>query len=105
MAIEWHDIAVPAGWERQTGHPAIVDPRECKDDDASICLSEDMFSFVRGKLCLDVGWSPDGNLAGEYVCRIVEGDDWDRPLEMYCTRDPQNVQWFVKYATAKYPRA
>lgn len=95
-------VQVPTGWQLRLGTPVVVDPKLVAEDDRLPGLTEDMFSFERGRLIMDVGWMPDENPRGEYVCRVVKDEDWERPLEMYCTRDPLNVIWFVTFAAQRY---
>ena len=101
-ALQWMTVQVPGGWALRTGTPVVVDPRLAIIGDQVDGLTEDMFSFERGRLVMDVGWMPGTDPRGEYICRVVKDDDWEHPLEMYCTRDPLNVIWFVTFAAQRY---
>jgi hypothetical protein len=100
--LQWQTVAIPDGWELRSGAPVVIDPQLALDAERVVGLTEDMFSFKRGRLVMDVGWMPDESPKGEYVCRVVKDDDWERPLEMYCTREPLNVVWFVTFAAQRY---
>lgn len=105
QAVKWRPVSLPEGWDLEWGHPEhleLADPAEFEDEDEYLYLSEDLLSFKRGELLLDVGWVPHGSPSGAYHVVVVEHCDWDHPLDSYYSTDPKNVIWFIELVAKKY---
>ena len=100
MIVEWVDVTAPAGWLVWPGSMLPkIDPDELEGDFIDF-LTEDMAQLVSpdGYFTVDVGWLPEGNPSGAYICVIVRDQKWDRPLVKIRTRSYEDVLKWVQKA-------
>ena len=77
---------IPNTWLIIGGLPA-VDPTEAVEDDRDL-FTEDLFQATEpsGRFLLDVGWLPEADLSGTFVCQLVRDGEWDPPVLVYRTK-------------------
>ena len=61
-------------------------------------LSEDLIQLRSGRFIIDVGWYPEANPRGIFVCKIVKDEDWQLPMYEFSTNDLEGVRGFVSAA-------
>jgi hypothetical protein len=66
-------------------------------------LDEDLLQIVDSsrQYTLDVGWYPAGSRDGRFICRVVYGDRWDRPVEKMETKSSEGTRQWLKQALEK----
>ena len=58
---------------------------------------------IDGCIMIDVGWYPDHDLEnGLYRGLVVRGDVWDNPLEVFTSRNTENMHWWVNLMMDRY---
>lgn len=83
--------------------PNLPDP----DFDDPECLEEDLFQVAVGDVIVDIGWYPEMDPNGTFVCRAVaDQHSFDRPIQTFETRDPGVAlawlrTWRLAYAAGK----
>lgn len=94
------DLHIPSGW-RVVGALPEISGDEISERDLDL-LEEDLVQITDpdGAFTLDVGWYPASQANGEFVCRMVESNDWDMPLEEYSTRRLVDVAEWIHIAVS-----
>ena len=74
-----------------------LDPQTANDEQLEL-LDEDMLQMIdpTGTYALDVGWYPAATRSGQFICRVVRSDDWERPLDQLETPNIKVVWKWLK---------
>lgn len=57
-------------------------------------IKEDLAQVVYGNYLVDVGWSPDCNVNGHFVLRIIKDYDWQTPI---CIKETRSFSRLKQY--------
>lgn len=83
--------------ENWTVHGALphIDPASPDVDFED--FDEDLIQYCdrRSGSCLDVSWMPAYSPNGEFVCRLVEDNEWRFPVETFETRSLAEVETWL----------
>jgi hypothetical protein len=95
-------IEVPAGW-RIIGELLNIDPDSLSDEQL-VVLTEDILQIQTpdSSFVMDVGWYPDSDRQGRYLCRGVIDNKWDSPTECFETRDIREVLFWLQRCFNKF---
>jgi hypothetical protein len=72
------------------------------EGDFTHLLTGDMVQLTSpgGDYVIDVGWLPDSNPGGAYVCVIIKDNDWQVPLTRMMSRSYEDViKWIAGAVT------
>jgi len=86
------------GWVIRGGLPEISASGP-GDVDADL-LDEDLLQALdqTGRLTLDAGWVPAGDVTGHFLCQAIFEDNWDEPIDELETQDHSEViRWFENW--------
>lgn len=110
MSHELVPLRIPSGWAVVFNIFVEFDEGEpCAGNDAAVYLSEDILSIEPivfsggrwvndpGGWLLDLGWSPPGDIDGEYVLTVLPGG-WDDPTAVFRSRSWRAVQRAIDQA-------
>ncbi len=102
---EERKVAVPEGWEVRGSLPDF-DPSRA-DDEQLVTLTEDLLLLrpPGGAFCIDVGWLPEASRSGAFVCRVVEGDAWNAPIDEVRLRSCAEVDLWIADAVGRVHEA
>jgi hypothetical protein len=81
---------LPAEW-KVTGSLPVVDLEDLTEEELDL-LTEDLVQATYGKYLLDIGYYPEANADGRFVCSAHEldaigYDTWESPFSSLETRD------------------
>lgn len=95
---DFHRVNASEGWQ---GGGAIPRLRAANASEQELeCLSEDLVQLRTncGTYALDIGWYPDADRSGGFVCRMVEADEWASPADTLETPDWEPVRDWLEAA-------
>ncbi len=80
-------MTIPKEWQVQGSFPPV----------GEFVRFEDIFSLMTpgGALTLDVGWLPEEDPAGSFICRLIVDNDWESPCETLRTRSEADVRRWI----------
>lgn len=71
-------------------------------------LVEDIAMYQKGNYTVDIGWFPELDPQGGFVCKLIIGDHWDKPIERFETKSlDKTISWLIQacsYIEAKERR-
>lgn len=94
MSANRPHVEFPEGWHVSGELPERVDLSEAK----LTSLQEDMFQVrtPNDEFTIDVGWTPEADRTGGFVCVVIHAANWDTPIDELRTSDVDDVhQWLV----------
>lgn len=94
MMNEWN---LPPGWKLTGWIPPGPTPTPTPSDDQIDLLVEDLLHIETpgGSIAIDVGWYPEADPSGHFVCMLVEDEAWEEPIERVTTRDAAEVRSWI----------
>jgi hypothetical protein len=93
MMNEWN---LPRGWKLKGWIPP--GPTPTPSDDQLDLLVEDLLHIETpgGSIVIDVGWYPEADPSGHFVCILVEDEAWEEPLARETMRDAAEVRSWIE---------
>jgi hypothetical protein len=88
-------LTVPPAWEILGELPSILATEDLVEDIVQLRSRS-------GDFTIDVGWSPPLDPDGHFVCKLVERDDWDFPVEEMTTKKLDAVRRWIADAVDLY---
>jgi len=88
--MDWYELYPPRGWDGHGHLPCDFDVDELDEDDL-LCLEQDLFQASKSNRTVDVGWYPEFDPSGCFVCKEIRDRNWEDPVEIYETTDPAEV--------------
>jgi hypothetical protein len=81
-------------------YPKFPNPDECSFEDWAF-FSRDLWTTEIELAILHIGWSNNYNMkSGHYICKLIVNKDWANPVETVETRDPLEVEYWLKERAA-----
>ena len=95
-------VAVPEGWIVRGDLP-LTSALEASVDELAH-FDEDLLMVIApfDGASLDVGWFPAARRDGNFVCRMVLDDEWERPIEWLITPSVTTVRHWVESSIARW---
>lgn len=78
-------FALPPGWSCVGELPASLDLTDLGEDILRVRSGDGLWT-------LDVGWYPEMDPNGGFVCKVIHGERWAAPVDALRTRDVRDVQ-------------
>ncbi len=106
---EFVKLAIPSGWEMVVNNFMYINLLEAGDnDEVWLNLTEDIMYIQRKRkkvqLGIDVGWYPENEPKGQYCVKVIQNNDWEKPIELYESRNIDNIISKVEAYLEKYSR-
>lgn len=92
MISEWN---LPPGWKLKGWIPPGPTPTPSDQLDL---LVEDLLHIETpgGSFVIDVGWYPEADPSGHFVCILVEDEAWEEPIARDTMRDATEVRSWIE---------
>jgi hypothetical protein len=96
-------VVLPAGWTSIGSLPSD-EALSAATSDRPWSLKEDLWQArsANDRFTLDVGWYPEFDPTGRFVCLVVEGGSWETPSERFETRSAAEVAQWVRSILPRY---
>jgi hypothetical protein len=95
---------LPDGWTSVGVLPEVDLVSSEPTPDQLHSLTEDIWQArsAGGRYTLDVGWYPDLDPSGRFVCLVVQDENWEEPIERFETRSATAVVTWVRAIVPRY---
>ncbi|SDH40512.1 hypothetical protein [Desulfosporosinus hippei] len=96
---EIQPLRLLGGWTVEFNNFCECEPDNCRN--FGEIFVEDLLRLtnIKFNLILDLGWYPDGDRNGAYELCLVKDYKWEKPLEVFESRDTKEIVAKIEYWT------